>query len=253
MTLTLRLAEVNQRGISRSTQKDDNIVYRQTGPYPSNAFFRAGGVEILKVEYPAGKTWNINYIQNQADWFYFSGHSWFDEKRKQYTYYLPDQPLYVSQIEKEKPWGRDLKRLIQDTCHLLDINDINGGLQKEKGRYGFINPGKHLFNSGVKEFILGYNFWGISTNYRVKNFTAEILKKYFNLYNNDKRIAYQPSYWIKSNIDCEDEFGGDRVADEDEHPFNACGIDIPNGIYSYYYKKDNWVYELPKTKWGPGH
>lgn len=93
------------------------------------------------------------------------------------------------------------------------------------------NPGIKIAYSGVKEFILGYNFISPSDNHSFKGFTSEILKKYFALYKSDPTtISKQPEYWISAVKNTDDDPTNPcptREAYRMNHG-NACGIDVSN-------------------------
>jgi len=261
---------LNERdmGIARAVKTADGISWITSLAPVSTAFLRAGGCEKLQVG--TGTLRGTAFIQHQADWFYYSGHgdyltpviNW-----NKSSFDLPDGYLNVNDIQAQKPWAQKLKRIIIAGCSLLDIKDYNRGFRK---KYKFLsdntllNPGKVLAESGVKETLLGYNFYAPADNhFGATGYTSEIVKKYFERYKVKPQPEEQPGNWLEANKTIEDTKCTSQICIDHGRTShgNSCGIDVSNSDktqWKYYYwdkhsapnDPTQWEFTgIPQTQW----
>jgi hypothetical protein len=191
-------------------------------------FIKAAGVLYFDVEIGSTRS-KMHQIQEQADYFYFSGHG------VHRTGVLKAQKIY-SDLEANLPpedvaphWS-DVDVVIISGCAVLDIGDFNRRYSRWLPPWEHnASPGKKWLGTGA-EWYLGYNAWAPTDSRRGdQQTTAKIIHAWQQSVaaGNDNATA-----WKEANLAAVDANGYC-------HGRNACVIHVPaNGQKMYWYFED---------------
>jgi hypothetical protein len=194
-----------RRGLGRGSGDED-----ATPPEGavSKTFLQAAGVEYLEVVYDEGETTekkDKSQIENQADWFYYSGHG--QHSTASVQLYTGSYGFGPSQATGH--WSSDLGTAIFSACSVLDINDYNNNFTgSEHDR----SPGEDWIGVGPN-VLLGYNH-NAPTDAQG---TDDIIETWHANLNSHAQIEA----W--------------RIANDIGVGHNACAIDLRFSQQKYYY------------------
>jgi hypothetical protein len=192
---------------------------------PAWSAYAGNGCDYLK----AGGASDRGLLQDQADWFYISGHG------------SHSAGTVCGVGPTEVDWGHDLAVVVMAGCSVLDIDDLNGNFDDdnadgdndphtgtEVGPASQVFPGELWATTGPYLFM-GYNSYAPADDHNGDpQFTAKII---------EKQHYYRGSYtdwesWKRANDDMAGGWG--------DSPYNACCIHVNSSTY-YYFDKGLYV------------
>jgi hypothetical protein len=226
----MQVLEIADRGIGQAKDVMDEqgriqAVWGNFSAPPTTALLQSGGAEMILLRSGGTIVSPRAYIQNQANWFYYSGHGYYGLE----LLYGVNSSLRVETIKDTNAWKQALDTVFIAGCSLLDINDYNRGLRDIKHYTTLTNPGAKLAGAGPK-MLLGYNFKSPTDNRNGhSDFTAAIVAKFFDLEANQHN---PPLNWLNANKITEEAKGNKP----NPPAYNSCGIDAQNGWYLYWNK-----------------
>ena len=165
-------------------------------------YLKAGGGVYIEIK--SGGESDRGILQDQADWFYISGHG----------SHTAGTLCGVAAVDVD--WNKDLQWVFMAGCSVCDIDDLNGNYDDGE------SPGEDWATTGP-DYFLGYNWFAPADDHSGDPmFTAKIIEKYF-----QHRVYY--TYWESWKRANEDMAGG-----WSDSPYNACFIRVTDSTYFYF-------------------
>lgn len=199
---------------------------------------KMGGTAYVEVQGPAAKgvpQSTKGLVQEQADWFYYSGHGLHDP-----------ETIGAGSPASAMDWHKGMNTVFIAGCSILDINNYNKRKHEDTGVKPTNSPGLTWSLTGPKHF-LGYNW------------TAPVDNQDGDAFTTSKIIAECLSYikggmtpedsWMLANLHAKNVNGKATST-------NACAISNLSGSGNrvYYYIRErklrgNYIVAVPESKW----
>jgi hypothetical protein len=206
----------------------------------TSEFVSSGGVKRMEVRL-GGVISTPVAVQDQADWFYFSGHG------NSQTAKLSSAGGKVGPADVR--WSADVDVAILAGCAVLDINDYNDHYPPKKTK----NPGLAWAATGPSR-LLGYNWIApLDHNLGDPQYSAKIVQGYLSRLKSGSTHAQA---WSEANKAMAAAKPSDNVPGQ--RPYNCCMIDLSPGgldddLYWYFDQLSDpvtamWV-SKPRSEW----
>jgi len=194
----------------------------------SVSFMEAAGVEYIRPV--LGK--RRNQIQNQADFFYISGHGAHaaGTLTHVYTDVAGDNETTVSASDVSTHWGTDLRQVIVAGCSVLDVDDLN--CNYEGDAHG-ASPGRAWATTGPR-FLMGYNYAApLDNNLGDPDYTSKIVHAWYEYYSTGQEGTIHA--WLRANSDYAECGSPAEIDGPKGRTLNSCGIDANPEASVYWY------------------